>query len=55
MVPVKLDFYRYREEVKQAILQYITRLDAEWDPFRASWLAYALSQEGFETNPHFTG
>ena len=50
MVPVKLDFYRYREEIKQAILRHITRLDTEWDPFRASWLAYALSQEGVEGN-----
>ncbi|GBC92421.1 hypothetical protein HRbin15_00891 [bacterium HR15] len=50
MVSVKLDFYRYREEVRRAILQQIARLDSEWDPFVASWLAYACSQEGFESN-----
>lgn len=50
MVSVSMDFYRYREEVKRAILQRIARLDSEWDPFVASWLAYALSQDGFEAN-----
>ncbi len=51
MVPVRVDFYRLREEVRQAIAQQIKRLlDKEWDPFEASWLAYALSQEGFEGN-----
>ena len=50
MVSVRIDFYRYREEVKRAILQQIARLDSEWDPFVASWLAYALSQDGFEAN-----
>jgi len=50
MVSMRMDFYRYREEVKRAILQQIARLDSEWDPFVASWLAYALSQDGFEAN-----
>lgn len=47
---MRINFYQYREEVKQAILQRIARLDSEWDPFAASWLAYALSQDGFEVN-----
>lgn len=50
MVSVRMDFYQYREEVKRAILQRIARLDSKWDPFVASWLAYALSQDGFEAN-----
>lgn len=50
MVSMRMDFYRYWEQVKQAILQRITCLDSEWDPFVASWLAYALSQDGFEAN-----
>ena len=50
MVSLRMDFYRYQEEIKQAILQQIARLDSEWDPFVASWLAYALSQDGFEAN-----
>jgi len=50
MVSMRMDFYRYREEVKQAILEQIARLDSEWDPFAASWLAYALSQDDFEAN-----
>ncbi len=54
MVSMKMDFYRYREEVKQAILQRIARLNSEWDPFAASWLAYALSQDGFEANQPFS-
>jgi len=55
MVSMRMDFYRYREEVKQAILERITRLDSEWDPFAASWLAYALSQDGFEANQPLQG
>ena len=55
MVSVSIDFYRYREEVKRAILQQIARLDSEWDPFVASWLAYALSQDGFEANQPLLG
>ncbi len=51
MVPLNLDFYGYREEVKKAINQRFSHLDTKWDPFAASWLAYALSQDGFEDNP----
>lgn len=47
---MRMDFYRYREEVKQAILEQMARLDSEWDPFAGSWLAYALSQDDFEAN-----
>lgn len=50
VVSMRTDFYRYREEVKKAILEQIARLDSGWDPFAASWLAYALSQDGFEAN-----
>lgn len=48
---MRMNFYRYQEEVKQAIIERITQLDSEWDPFTASWLAYALSQDGIEANP----
>lgn len=51
MVPMRMDFYRYRDEAKRAILQRAARLDSVWDPFTASWLAYALGQDGFEGNP----
>lgn len=51
---MKMDLYRSREEVKQAILQQIARLNSEGDPFAASWLAYALSQDGFEANQPFS-
>jgi len=51
MVPLNLDFYGYRKEVKHAIIRRLSRLDVNWDPFVASWLAYALSQDGFEDNP----
>lgn len=50
MVSVRMNFYQYREEVRKAIIQEIARLDSEWDPFAASWLAYALSQDGFGAN-----
>ncbi|BBM69292.1 TIGR02391 family protein [Rhodothermus marinus] len=50
MVPMRMNFYRYREEVKRAILQRVARLNSAWDPFGVSWLAYALSQDGFEEN-----
>jgi len=49
--PLNLDFYGYRKEVKHAIIRRLSRLDVNWDPFVASWLAYALSQDGFEDNP----
>lgn len=51
MVSVRIDFYRYRDDLKKAILRRSSRLDSEWDPFVASWLAYALSQDGVETSP----
>jgi len=50
MVSMRMNFYQYREEVRKAIIQEIARLDSEWDPFAASWLAYALSQDGFDAN-----
>ncbi len=48
LVSMRIDFYRYRNEIKQALLKQVARLDLEWDPFAASWLAYALGQDGFK-------
>lgn len=55
---VSLNLLQYREEVKRALLARKSELDQEWDPFVASWLAYAflcekgtaslLAQELFE-------
>lgn len=39
---VSLDLIRYRENVAQALLARKNELDQEWDPFVASWLAYAF-------------
>lgn len=39
---VSLDLIRYREEVTRALLARKNELDQEWDPFVASWLAYAF-------------
>jgi len=50
MVSVRINFYSYREKVKGAILQRIEDIDSNWDPFVASWLAYALFQEREEYN-----
>ncbi len=43
MVPLNL--YQYRDEVKRALLARKGELDQEWDPFVASWLAYAFACE----------
>jgi uncharacterized protein (TIGR02391 family) len=53
MVPLRLNFYRYREQVWQAILQRKkAALGAKWDPLTAAWLGYALMQDGVDQNPH---
>jgi len=41
MVPLNL--YQYRDEIKRALLARQSELEQEWDPFIASWLAYALT------------
>lgn len=43
MVPLNL--YQYRNEVKQALLVRKAATDQEWDPFVASWLAFAFISE----------
>jgi len=43
MVPLNL--YQYRDEIKRALLARKSELEQEWDPFIASWLAYALTRE----------
>ncbi|WP_054521283.1 TIGR02391 family protein [Thermanaerothrix daxensis] len=43
---VSLNLIQYREEVKRALLARKNELDQEWDPFVASWLAYAFLCEG---------
>jgi len=48
MVPI--NFHRYRQELKQALLAHKERLSSEWDAFIAAWTAYALSQEGIQDN-----
>lgn len=50
MVPVKVNFYQYRDEVKKALLREKARVDTDWDPFVAAWLAYALSRDGLKDN-----
>ncbi len=52
MVPLRLNFYQYREQVKRAILQRKAALGAKWDPLTAAWLGYALMQDGLDQNPH---
>ncbi len=52
MVPLRLNFYQYREQVKRAILQRKATLGAKWDPLTAAWLGYALMQDGLDQNPH---
>ncbi len=42
---VSLNLLQYRESVKRALLTRKNELDQEWDPFVASWLAYAFVHE----------
>jgi len=39
------DFYKYRDEVKRALLVRKSQVEQEWDPFIASWLAYGFVHE----------
>lgn len=43
---VSLNLIQYREAVKRALLARKNELDQDWDPFVASWLAYAFLCEG---------
>ncbi len=49
---MRLNLYQYREQVRQAIILRKASLDSRWDPLVASWLAYALTQDGLHQNPH---
>lgn len=42
---VSLNLPQYRGDVKRALLVRKNELDQEWDPFVASWLAYAFAHE----------
>jgi uncharacterized protein (TIGR02391 family) len=42
---VSLNLYQYRDEVKRALLARKNEVEQEWDPFVASWLAYAFACE----------
>lgn len=42
---VSLNLLQYRGDVKRALLVRKNELDQEWDPFVASWLAYAFAHE----------
>lgn len=42
---VSLNLFQYRDDVKRALLARKNGLDMEWDPFVASWLAYAFACE----------
>ncbi len=48
MVPI--NFYQYREKLRQALLAQWDQTSSEGDAFIAAWIAYALSHEGIEGN-----
>lgn len=48
MVPV--NFYQWKQNIRQVLLIKAETIDDEWDPFVAAWLCYALSIEGIENN-----
>src|SRR6266496_1955412 len=52
MVLIRLNLYQYREQVRRSIMIRKASLDSKWDPLIASWLAYALMQDGLDQNPH---
>ncbi len=47
------DFYQYRAEVKSALLARKSQVEHVWDPFVASWLAYAFVAETDSHSPAF--
>lgn len=47
---VSLNLFQYQAEVKRALLARKDELNQEWDPFVASWLAYAFLREGGTTS-----
>ncbi len=54
MVPVMLNFYSYREKLKQSIIRRKSALDPATHPLDWAWLTYALRQDGIENNPLFS-
>ncbi|MCL4458414.1 MAG: TIGR02391 family protein [Chloroflexi bacterium] len=54
MVPVMLNFYSYKEKLKQAIVRRKAALDGLTHPLDWAWLTYALSQDGIANNPLFS-
>jgi len=48
MVPI--DFYRYRNQLRQALLARKESLANDWDPFVAAWVGYAFAVDGNENN-----
>ncbi len=52
MVPLRLNFYEYREQVRRALFQRKASLGTKWDPLSAAWLGYAFLQDGLVQNPH---
>jgi len=48
-----INFEHYRDEVKQALLARKSQVEQVWDPFIASWLAYAFVDETDLHSPPF--
>ncbi|MCD6493882.1 MAG: TIGR02391 family protein [Archaeoglobaceae archaeon] len=46
MVPLNLDFYELKEEIKREILNRLERIDIYDHPLDTCWLIYAMQKEG---------
>jgi hypothetical protein len=51
VVLVTVNPYRYREVLNQALYRRQSALPDEWDALTASWIGYALLQNGRTENP----
>jgi len=46
MVPLNVDFYKLKVELRKEILRRLEEIEIEAHPLDAGWLLYALSVEG---------
>jgi len=53
MVPIRLNFFSHREEIKRALITRKESIDPFNYPNECAWITYAFSRDGKENNPLF--